>query len=211
MFSYESFFNFHHYDRSIRNISMLSEEEEVSKEKNDIIFTPIINEYINSNEDNEQDEFNEESFSKNIKNDFYKENISEFEKNLSKIDAKIEKHFQYFITNLENNSNSSLIHQNNSKINDISFYDNDLDKTIQNLSNLCNKDNSFFSNKKRGRSPKYKKDLSKINDIETQKIDLKKNLFIIKNNYKIGRKRKESGLKGKHDKYNITLIIFLKE
>ena len=94
-----------------------------------------------------------------------------------------------------------MIHQNNSKINDISFYDNDLDKNIQNLANLCNKDNSSFSNKKRERSPKYKKDLSKNNDNKTKKNDLKKNLFIIKNNYKIGRKKKGSGLKGKHDKY----------
>ena len=77
--------------------------EDSFEEKNEIIFTPIINEYINSNEDIKQDEFNEDSFSKNINNDFYKENISEFEENLCKIDTKKEKPFQIFNPNLENN------------------------------------------------------------------------------------------------------------
>ena len=91
-----------------------------------------------------------------------------------------------------------------------SFYDNDLDITIQNLENFYNKDNSFFSNKKRGRSPIFKKDLSKINIcFEYRKLNKSDDIvcrennkyFDIKKNYNKGRKTLKSGLTGKHDKY----------
>ena len=204
---------------AMRNISLISNEDEeefLEENDNDMIFTAKINEYINSNEDIEKDEFNGDKFPKNLKNDFYEEKFSEIS---YKEDIKKEKPLYNFAPNLVNNSNSSIF-QNNSKMNDISFYDNDLDKTIQNLANFSNKDNSTFSNKKRGRSPKFKKDLNKINNneaIKTNKsneviirknyknfFEIKKNnnnLFKIKNNNNIGRKKKGSGLIGKHDKY----------
>ena len=181
------------------------------------IFTPSINDYINSNEDIEQDYINEQIFSENMRDDFYKENILEFEKNIPKEDIKKEK--PYIIPYFENSPNSMIL-LNNSKISDISFYDNDLDKTIQNLAKFDNKDYSSFSNKKRRRSSKYKKDLSKINNNESKKLNnsddiiCRKNnqiffstkktynkIFKIENNYKRGRKSLKSGLSGKHNKY----------
>ena len=176
---------------------------------NETIFTPMINDYINTDEANEQDEINESNFYKNIKNDFYKESIPEFENNLSKIDIKKEKLFHYFNPNKDNSNSYIDFLDDYSKKNDISysFYDPDLEKTIKNLSDFYNKDNSSFSNKKRGRSPKFEKDLK---NNQTKKMNQsddviyrknKNNLFNILNNSNKGRKKKDSGLKGRHDKY----------
>ena len=99
--------------------------------------------------------------------------------NIPKEDIKKEK--PYIIPYFENSPNSMIL-LNNSKISDISFYDNDLDKTIQNLAKFDNKDYSSFSNKKRRRSSKYKKDLSKINNNESKKLNNSDDIICRKNN-----------------------------
>ena len=62
------------------NLSLPDQRAFMIEDYSDIseIFTPSINDYINSNEDIEQDYINEQIFSENMRDDFYKENILEY-------------------------------------------------------------------------------------------------------------------------------------
>ena len=130
------------------------------EESNIFVYEEGISIISNLDEAIEQDEFNDLKILANKYFSEDKENIPEFENNMMKGEINKEKPFNNFNPNIDNSNSYFPFFDDNSKISHISYssYDPDSEKSKY-FFNFRNKDSSSFSNKKRGRSPKFEKDL----------------------------------------------------